>query len=86
MDLGGQGQRPCEADRYLRNMNVRLCDRPIRREESDVVRISARQLLLRKVTYKYSECMTVQRCTTLQSAEADLLHPCVMVQTHSPPQ
>lgn len=24
---GGQGQRPCEEDRYRRNVNVRLCDK-----------------------------------------------------------
>lgn len=70
MYLGGQGQRPCEEDRYLRNMNLRLCDRPNRREDSDVVRISARQPLHCNRTHKYSGLHSVCSC---------IVAPCCLV-------
>lgn len=70
MYLGGQGQRPCEEDRYLRTMNLRLFDRPKRREESDVVRITAKQPLLFNLTHKYSSWHSVYFC---------IVAPCCLV-------
>lgn len=52
--MGGQGQRPCEEDRYPRNMDLRLSDRPKRGEGSDVVRICATQPLHCNLTHTYS--------------------------------
>ena len=66
MYLGGQGQRPCEEDRYPGNMNLRLSDRPKWGEESDVVRMCATQPLHCNLTHTYSgfaPCVRACVCT-----------------------